>query len=78
MASWSWTGGRVPKSGAEGCWSRLVAQGNFWDQLPQSGKAELEPITKSLLPKLEKTDAVLDLAGEVLPNIVLMEEPSAA
>lgn len=31
---------------------RLLAQNNFWEQLPQHGKAELELIVKSLLPNI--------------------------
>lgn len=56
---------------------RLVAQGNFWDQLPQGGKAELELITKGLLPTLERTDLEVNLAEEVVSSTVPTTEPSA-
>lgn len=57
---------------------RLVAEADFWDKLPQIGKAELELITKTLLPKIEKTDAALNLAEEVVPSIVPTDEPFTA
>lgn len=35
---------------------RFLAQTDFWDQLPESGKAELELIVQCLLPKLGHVD----------------------
>lgn len=36
---------------------RLLARDNFWEQLPQHGKAELELIAKSLLPDFHRADS---------------------
>lgn len=57
---------------------RLLAQADFWEQLPQHGKAELELIAQSLLPDFGRADGELGLAGEVVPSIVPPQEPSAA
>ena len=35
---------------------RLLAQVNFWEQLPQHGKAELEFIAQSLLPDFKRAN----------------------
>jgi hypothetical protein len=57
---------------------RLLAQVNFWEQLPQCGKAEIELIAQSLLPDFRRADRELGPAGEVVPSIGPAQEPSAA
>lgn len=49
---------------------RLLAQKNFWEQLPHNGRTELELITKGLLRKDEVTAGAHDLAVAILPNMV--------
>ena len=46
---------------------RLFGQVNFWGQLPQHGKAELELIAQSLLPDVKPADGDLGLAKEIVP-----------
>lgn len=48
---------------------RLLAQVNFWEELPQHGKTELELIAQSLLPDFGRTDK-LGLTREGVPSIV--------
>lgn len=57
---------------------RLVAQANFWEQLPQSGKAELELIIQSLLPHLGQVSSLPSLAGGIVPDIAATQDLSAA
>lgn len=42
---------------------QLLAQDDFWEQLPQCGKTELEIIVKNLLPDLERADR--DIASSI-------------
>lgn len=46
---------------------RLLARSDFWEQLPLSGKAELEVIAKSLLSADEKAE------GRLVPSIAAVE-----
>ncbi len=57
---------------------RLVAQANFWDQLPQSGRAELELIVQCLLPHLGQVGSLPSQAGGVVPGIVATLDLTAA
>lgn len=42
---------------------RLLAQSDFWEQLPQAGKTELEIITQSLLQDIVKGDGCPKVLG---------------
>jgi hypothetical protein len=56
---------------------RLVAQANFWEQLPQSGKAELESIIQCLLPNFELLAASASPGGGIVTAVAPSPEPSA-
>lgn len=47
---------------------RLVARGDFWEQLPEHGKAELKLIVQSLLPDVDSPTGGLVVAEEVVSS----------
>lgn len=49
---------------------RLLAQDDFWEQLPQRGKAELENIAKNLLPDIERA------GRDIVSSIETVQAPS--
>lgn len=56
---------------------RLLAQADFWEQLPQHGRAEIELIAQSLMPIIGWADSELGLAGEAVPSIVPSQKTPA-
>ena len=56
---------------------RLLARDDFWEQLPQQAKAELELIANSLLNDFVRADRELGRVEEVLGSIVPEQAPAA-